>query len=106
MERNTIPAKKQYDVSAMGEFFRDIIAPEELRKELVELAFDYAQYVDEGSTDLFKNNMSTIYILYRALEDVKELETQGCIASFTATISGIALQITSSAIFRARSIAS
>ena len=23
-------------------FFRDIIAPEELRKELVELAFDYA----------------------------------------------------------------
>ena len=77
MERNTIPAKKQYDVSAMGEFFRDIIAPEELRKELVELAIDYAQYVDEGSTDLFKNNMSTIYILYRALEDVKELETQG-----------------------------
>lgn len=77
MERNTIPAKKQYDISAMGEFFRDIIAPEELRKELVELAFDYAQYIDEGSTDLFKNNMSTIYILYRALEGVKELETQG-----------------------------
>lgn len=77
MERNTILAKKQYDVSAMGEFFRDIIAPEELRKELVELAFDYAQYVDEDNTDLFKNNMSTIYILYRALEDVKELETQG-----------------------------
>lgn len=45
--------------------------------ELVELAFDYAQYVDEWSTDLFKNNMSTIYILYRALEGVKELETQG-----------------------------
>lgn len=77
MERNTISAKKQYDVSAMGEFFRDIIAPEELRKELVELAFDYAQYVDEDNTDLFKNDMSTIYILYRALEDVKELETQG-----------------------------
>lgn len=77
MERNTIPAKKQYDISAMGEFFRDIIAPEELRKELVELAFDYAQYVEEGATDLFKSHMSTLYVLYNALQNVKELETQG-----------------------------
>ena len=76
MERNTIPAKKQYDVSAMGEFFRDIITPEELRKELVDLAFDYAQYVEEGATDLFKCHMGTLYVLYKALEDVKELETQ------------------------------
>lgn len=76
MERNTIPAKKQYDLSAIDELFKDCISPEELREELIELAFDYAQYVEEGSTDLFKNNMSTIYILYRALEGVKELDTQ------------------------------
>ncbi len=76
MERNTIPAKKQYDLSAIDELFKDCISPEELREELIELAFDYVQYVDDGNTDLFKNNMSTIYILYRALEGVKELDTQ------------------------------
>lgn len=76
MERNTIPAKKQYDLSAIDELFKHSITPEELRGELIELVFDYAQYVEEGSTDLFKNNMSTIYILYRALEGVKELDTQ------------------------------
>lgn len=76
MERNTIPAKKQYDLSAIDELFKDCISPEELREELIELVFDYAQYVEEGSTDLFKNNMSTIYILYRELEGVKELDTQ------------------------------
>lgn len=76
MERNTIPAKKQYDLSAIDELFKDCISPEELREELIELVFYYAQYVEEGSTDLFKNNMSTIYILYRALEGVKELDTQ------------------------------
>lgn len=76
MERNTIPAKKQYDLSAIDELFKDCISPEELREELIELVFDYAQYVEEGSTDLFKSNMSTIYILYRALEGVKELDTQ------------------------------
>lgn len=76
MERNTTPAKKKYDLSAIDELFKDCISPEELREELIELAFDYAQYVEEGSTDLFKNKMSTIYILYRALEGVKELDTQ------------------------------
>ena len=31
MERNTIPAKKQYDLSAIDELFKDCISPEELR---------------------------------------------------------------------------
>lgn len=54
MERNTIPAKKQYDLSAIDELFKDCISPEELREELIELVFDYAQYVEEGSTDCLK----------------------------------------------------
>ena len=60
MERNTIPAKKQYDLSAIDELFKHSITPEELREELIELAFDYVQYVDDGNTDFVKSNMSTI----------------------------------------------
>ena len=75
MERNTTPAKKKYDLSAIDELFKDCISPEELREELIELAFDYVQYVDDGNTDFVKSNMSTLYVLYKALEDVKELET-------------------------------
>ena len=54
MERNTTPAKKKYDLSAIDELFKD---------------------VEEGATDLFKCHMGTLYVLYKALEDVKELET-------------------------------
>lgn len=75
MERNITPAKKKYDLSAIDELFKDCISPEELREELIELVFDYAQYVEEGATDLFKCHMGTLYVLYKALEDVKELET-------------------------------
>lgn len=75
MERNTTPAKKKYDLSAIDELFKHSITPEELRGELIELVFDYAQYVGEGATDLFKCHMGTLYVLYKALEDVKELET-------------------------------
>ena len=75
MERNTIPAKKQYDLSAIDELFKDYISPEELREELIELAFDYVQYVDDGNTDFVKSNISTIYVLCCDLQKVKELET-------------------------------
>lgn len=75
MERNTTPAKKQYDLSAIDELFKHSITPEELRGELIELVSDYAQYVEEGATDLFKCHIGTLYVLYKALEDVKELET-------------------------------
>ena len=33
MERNTTPAKKQYDLSAIDELFKDCISPEELRAD-------------------------------------------------------------------------
>lgn len=76
METNIRLAKKQYDLSAIGELFKDCITPEELREELIELAFDYAQFVEDGATDLFKNHMSTLYVLCNTLQDVRELGTQ------------------------------
>lgn len=76
METNIRPAKKQYDLSAIGELFKNCITPEELREELIELAFDYAQFVEDGATDLFKNHMSTLYVLCNTLQDVRELDTQ------------------------------
>lgn len=76
METNIRPAKKQYDLSAIGKLFKDCITPEELREELIELAFDYAQFVEDGATDLFKNHMSTLYVLCNTLQDVRELDTQ------------------------------
>jgi hypothetical protein len=76
METNIRLAKKQYDLSAIGELFKDCITPEELREELIELAFDYAQFVEDGATDLFKNHMSTLYVLCNTLQDVRELDTQ------------------------------
>ncbi len=76
METNIRPAKKQYDLSAIGELFKDCITPEELREELIELAFDYAQFVEDGATDLFKSHMSTLYVLCNTLQDVRELDTQ------------------------------
>lgn len=76
METNIRTAKKQYDLSAIGELFKDCITLEELREELIELAFDYAQSVEEGATDLFKRHMGTLYVLCNALQDVKELDAQ------------------------------
>lgn len=70
MERNTIPAKKQYDLSAIDELFKHSITPEELRGELIELVFDYAQYVEEGATDLFKCHMGTLYVRHTAFAHI------------------------------------
>ena len=76
METNIRTAKKQYDLSAIGELFKDCITPEQLREELIELVFDYAQSVEDGATDLFKSHMSTLYVLCNTLQDVKELDAQ------------------------------
>lgn len=76
METNIRQAKKQYDLTPINELFKECITPEELCGELIELVFDYAQYVEDGATDLFKSHMSTLYVLYNALQNVKELETQ------------------------------
>lgn len=66
--------KKEYDLNAINELFRQCITPEELREDLIELAFDYSQYVNDGNTDLFKLKMNTLYTLCNALQGVKVLE--------------------------------
>lgn len=68
--------KKQYDLSAIDDLFKNSISPEELREELIELAFDYVQCVDDGNTEFFKHNMSTLYVLCSALQKVKVLGAQ------------------------------
>lgn len=55
MDTNTKSTdKKKYDLSAIDELFKDCITPEELREELIEIAFDYVHCVDDGNIDLFK----------------------------------------------------
>ncbi len=66
--------KKKYDLSAIDELFKDCITPEELREELIEIAFDYVHCVDDGNIDLFKSNMSTLYVLCSTLKDVSVLQ--------------------------------
>lgn len=44
------------------------------REELIELAFDYVQCVDDGNINLFKSNMSTLYVLCSTLKDVSVLQ--------------------------------
>lgn len=55
MERNITSAEVRYDLSPISELFKDCISPEELREELIELAFDYMQYIDDGKIDYFKS---------------------------------------------------
>ena len=75
MDANTKSTdKKKYDLSAIDELFKDCITPEELREELIEIAFDYVHCVDDGNIDLFKSNMSTLYVLCSTLKDVSVLQ--------------------------------
>ncbi|RGR25281.1 hypothetical protein DWY58_18335 [Bacteroides stercoris] len=71
MERNITSAEVRYDLSPISELFKDCISPEELREELIELAFDYMQYIDDGKIDYFKSKMSALYILCDALKEIK-----------------------------------
>lgn len=76
METNIRTAKKQYDLSAIDKLFEDYITPEELRGEIIEFVFDYAQCVEDDNTELFKRHIGILYLLYNALQDVKKLDTQ------------------------------
>ena len=71
MERNITSAEVRYDLSPISELFKDCISPEELREELIELAFDYMQYIDDGKIDYFKSKMSALYTLCDALKEIK-----------------------------------
>lgn len=64
---------EKYNLSPISELFNEFITPEQLREELIEIAFDYAQYLQDEKTDFFKKN-STLYMLCNALWEVIEAE--------------------------------
>lgn len=63
---------KQYDLSELNSFFNEVITPDQLVSELVDLLFDYALSFDEDNTKAFKKGVYTIYILYHELTKIKE----------------------------------
>lgn len=63
---------KQYDLSELNSFFNEVITPDQLVSELVDLLFDYALSFDEDNTKVFKKGVDTIYILYHELTKIKE----------------------------------
>lgn len=66
-----IQPQKQYDFSSLNVFFNDMEKPQELANDLVELAFNYAMLLDDYSVDLFKNDMSTIYLIWQEVNKIK-----------------------------------
>ena len=63
---------KQYDLSELNNFFNEVITPDQLVSELVDLLFDYALCFDEDNVKAFKKGVDTIYILYHELTKIKE----------------------------------
>lgn len=63
---------KQYDLSELNSFFNEVITPDQLVSELVDLLFDYALSFDEDNAKAFKKGVDTIYILYHELTKIKE----------------------------------
>jgi hypothetical protein len=71
MERNITSAEVRYDLSPINELFKEFMTPGQLRDELIELAFDYVQYIDDGKINCIKSSMSTLYILCDALREIE-----------------------------------
>jgi hypothetical protein len=63
--------EKQYDFTSMNDFFNQFESPRQLADELVQLLFNYASCVDEDSVDLFRNDVSTIYLIHSELLKVE-----------------------------------
>ena len=63
--------EKQYDFTSMNDFFNQFGSPRQLADELVQLLFNYASCVDEDSVDLFRNDVSTIYLIHSELLKVE-----------------------------------
>lgn len=64
--------EKQYDLSGFNQLFNESLSPRQLADELVQLLFNYASCVDEGNAELFRNDVSTIYIIHQELINIKE----------------------------------
>ena len=63
--------EKQYDLSGFNQLFNESLSPRELADELVQLLFNYALCVDEDNVELFKNDVSTIYIIHQELINIE-----------------------------------
>lgn len=59
--------ERQYDLSGFNQLFNQSLTPRELADELVQLLFNYASCVDEDSVGLFRNDVSTIYLIHNEL---------------------------------------
>lgn len=50
---------KQYDFTSLNDFFNEIMSPNELACDIVQLLFNYASCVDEDNLECFKNDVGT-----------------------------------------------
>lgn len=60
---------KNYDLTALNEFFNESSNPLQLMFELSELLYNYAACV-EDTNEIFKKDVGTLYCLHAALADV------------------------------------
>lgn len=63
---------KKYDLTKLSEFFEEFESPAELMDDIVKLAFNYADKVSCEETELFKQNMGTLYVIYDQLSQIKQ----------------------------------
>lgn len=66
--------KTIYDMTALDEFFSGFEKPDELMKDIVNLAFRYALAFDENDVESFKDDMSTLYMIHDLLSQTKPIE--------------------------------
>lgn len=64
--------KMSYDLTGLKKFFEEFESPAELMDDIVKLAFNYADKVNCEETELFKQNMGTLYVLYDQLSQIKQ----------------------------------
>ena len=62
--------KTNYDFTELEKFFEEFESPQELMDDIVKLAFNYADKVNDEETELFKQNMGTLYVLYDQLSQI------------------------------------
>lgn len=62
---------KQYDFSSLNTFFNEAQTPQQLADDLVVLAFNYAILLDDYSAEPFRNDMSTLYLVWQELKKIK-----------------------------------
>ncbi|WP_148477740.1 hypothetical protein [Parabacteroides johnsonii] len=65
---------KQYDLTGFNNFLNTMISPSEMCHLLVQLAFEHVQAAEDGALNHFKDNMSTIELMYDQFYKLAEQE--------------------------------